>query len=197
MLILLETKNSYQEITDEELVRQIVVSNNALLFGVLYDRYSHIIYNKCFGFANSDAEAKDLTQDVFVKLFLKLGSYKERAKFSTWLYAFTYNMCVNYVNRDSEKKIARKAVEIKENDQLLIEPDDYNLFQLRIDRLKIALNLISPEEKMILLLKYHDDLSIDDIATVLNIGKSAVKMRLKRAKARVVKVHNEKFNLHG
>ena len=56
--------------------------------------------------------------------------------------------------------------------------------------MKEALELISPEEKMILLLKYQDSLSIKDLTGVLDIGESAVKMRLKRAKEKLVNVYN-------
>ena len=56
--------------------------------------------------------------------------------------------------------------------------------------MKDALEKISPEEKMILLLKYQDSLSIKDLTGVLDIGESAVKMRLKRAKEKLVNVYN-------
>lgn len=95
----------YKDITDEDLVKDIVEKRDTMLFGVLYDRYSKLVYNKCYGFAKSQKEAEDLTQDVFLMLFVKLGSFKGKSKFSTWLYSFTYNFCVNYVNRDKGRKI--------------------------------------------------------------------------------------------
>ncbi|NNE02002.1 MAG: sigma-70 family RNA polymerase sigma factor, partial [Eudoraea sp.] len=58
------------------------------------------------------------------------------------------------------------------------------------DKLKKVLELIPPEDKTILLLKYQDDVSIKDLSAILEIGKSAVKMRLKRAKARLVETYN-------
>ena len=53
------------------------------------------------------------------------------------------------------------------------------------------MTIIEPNDKMILLMKYQDDLSIKEISEVLEIGESAVKMRLKRAKEKVVNVYNE------
>jgi len=52
-----------------------------LLFEVLYDRYATLVYNKCYGFARDKDEAKDLTQDVFLKLFVKLASVKVNLNF--------------------------------------------------------------------------------------------------------------------
>ncbi len=186
--------HNIKDISDEDLVKAIVSSNDSLLFEVLYDRYSQVVYNKCYGFANGQQEAEDLTQDVFLKLFVKLRSFKGNSKFSTWLYAFTYNHCVNYVNRNTAKKIEKKSVDSEHLEETLYDPetDDKDINQLKVDKLKEALNLISPDEKMILLLKYQDALSIKELKDILDIGESAVKMRLKRAKEKLITVYNER-----
>ena len=161
-----------------------------MLFEVLYDRYATMVYNKCYGFANGVDEAKDLTQDVFLRVFIKLASFKGKSKFSTWLYAFTYNHCVNYVTRNTAKKIEKQSVSSENVDIQNIgeEIDSTREFEsMRVDQLKIVMELISPEEKMILLLKYEDNLTIKELSEALEIGESAVKMRLKRAKEKLVR----------
>ncbi|MGI9546151.1 MAG: RNA polymerase sigma factor [Flavobacteriaceae bacterium] len=183
--------NEFRKFSDEELVRLIVLKNNTLLFSILYDRYANKIYNKCSGFARSDAEALDLTQDVLLNVFVKLGSFKEKSKFSSWVYSLTYNFCVNYVNRNKARKIKDKSVPIEQQEDKLAEKiEDKKLFKLRSEKLKNALNLIDPEDKTILLLKYQDDVSIKELGVLLEIGESAVKMRLKRARARIVETYN-------
>ena len=178
------------KLSDEDLVAAIVKTNDTLLFGVLYDRFSILVYNKCYGFAKDEDEAKDLTQDVFLKLFVKLASFKGKSKFSTWLYAFTYNHCVNYVTRDTAKKLEKQSVDYADIENISEEYDDSTEFNdMRVDKLKKALNLVSPDEKMILLLKYQDNLSIKEIETVLGVGESAVKMRIKRAKDKLLTVY--------
>lgn len=62
---------------------------------------------------------------------------------------------------------------------------------MRVDKLKKAMELISPDEKMILLLKYQDYLTIKEIVSVLGIGESAVKMRIKRSKDKLIQVYSE------
>ncbi len=193
LTVILNTIEKYSELSDEELVAAIISTNNTLLFEILYDRYAKMVFNKCLGFARSKPEAEDLTQDVFLKLFVKLASFKGRSKFSTWLYAFTYNHCVNYVNRNTAKKIEKKAVPAEDHlsGTYDIPDNDEEINQLRVSKLKEALELISPEEKMLLLLKYQDMLSIKELKDLLDIGESAVKMRLKRAKAKLIDVYNE------
>ncbi|CAM1355848.1 MULTISPECIES: RNA polymerase sigma factor [Tenacibaculum] len=182
-----------KKISDEDLVRKIVEKNDTHLFAVLYDRYAGVVYNKCYGFSKSKEEAQDLTHDVFIRLFVKLRTFKGKSKFSTWLYSFTYNFCVNYVQRNKEKKKEKVTVvtdEIREESSI-DDIDDATLFELKSDKLAKALEMISPSEKMILLMKYQDEMSIKDISIGLDLGESAVKMRLKRAKEKVVKAYNE------
>ncbi|GAL68696.1 RNA polymerase sigma factor [Jejuia pallidilutea] len=177
---------------DEDLVKAIVETNDTLLFEVLYDRYATLVYNKCYGFARDEDEAKDLTQDVFLKLFVKLASFKGKSKFSTWLYAFTYNHCVNYVTRNTAKKIEKQSVDYQDIENVSdSEIEDKDFLNMRVDKLKKAMELISPDEKMILLLKYQDYLTIKEIESVLGIGESAVKMRIKRAKDKLKQVYSD------
>lgn len=190
----MEPSNKIDKLTDEALVSEIVKTNDTLLFGVLYDRFANLVYNKCYGFAKDADEAKDLTQDVFLKLFVKLASFKGKSKFSTWLYAFTYNHCVNYVTRNTAKKFEKQSVDYADIENISEDYDESADFSdMRVDQLKKALELVSPDEKMILLLKYQDNLSIKEIEMVLGVGESAVKMRIKRAKDKLLTVYDNNF----
>ena len=192
----MKAEQDFNKLSDEELVKTIVSSNDTLLFEILYDRYAKMVYNKCRGFSKRDDEAEDLAQDIFLKLFVKLKTFKGNSKFSTWLYAFTYNHCVNYVNRNTAKKIEKQSVDAThiEDSGYSIEDNDNDINQLKVDKLKEALELISPEYKMILLLKYQDYLSIKELTNILDIGESAVKMRIKRAKEKLINVYNDNEN---
>ncbi len=183
--------NPFQALSDEELVKTIVETKNSLLFSIIYDRYAKRIYNKCYGFARSADEAEDLTQDVFLMIYVKLGSFQGRSKFSSWVYALTYNFCVNYVNRNKERKIKDKTEQVDLNElNLSISVEDKSLFRMRSDKLKKVLEEAPPEDRTLLLLKYQDDVPVKELTRVLDIGESAVKMRLKRAKARLVESYN-------
>ena len=184
-----------RNLSDEELVESIVKTNDTMRFEILYDRFSERVYNKCLSFSRDKAEAQDLAQDIFLKLFVKLASFKGNSKFSTWLYAFTYNHCVNYVNRNTAKKIEKQAVNTTEIEDKIDDYDaeDESLHILKTKKLKKALELISSEEKMILLMKYQDSMTIKELGGVLDISESAVKMRLKRAKAKLINIYENKL----
>jgi len=180
---------SINDLSDEELVREIVKTNNTHLFAFLYDRYANRIYNKCLGFSKSREEAQDLTHDIFIQLFVKLKSFKEKSKFSTWLYSFTYNFCVNYIQRNTHKRIEKTAIDASKDYINLTEYNDSSILELKSEKLAKVLNNISPSDKMILLLKYQDNATIKEIQQLLQIGESAVKMRLKRAKSKLMEAY--------
>lgn len=81
--------------TDEELVRLYVTTQRNEYFESLYSRYCDKVYRKCLSFSKDPARAEDYTHDVFLRLIMKIGSFREEAKFSTWLYSVTYNYCMD------------------------------------------------------------------------------------------------------
>lgn len=179
-------------LTDEEIVLKIKETRDTGLFEILYERHSHKIYNKCLGFTDDQQTAEDLTHDIFLKAFVSLKSYQGRAKFYTWLYSLTYNYCVDYYNsqkKDREKMSEYLLDETADSDD--DEASDAQLFDIKLERLKIVLNKIPHVDKIVLLMKYQDDFSIEDIAESLALGESAVKMRIKRAKVKVLNTYDE------
>jgi RNA polymerase sigma-70 factor (ECF subfamily) len=177
-------------LTDEELVSRIVTQNDSELFSVLYDRFSRLIYNKCYQFVKNEDEAKDLTQDIFLKLYLKLSSFQGKSKFSTWVYSFTYNHCVNYVNRSSKRKYETRLPETFDIENYGEDIDDTSFHREKNGaRLNYALKELPVNDRSILELKYNQNLSLKNIESVLGIGESAVKMRIKRAKERLANTY--------
>jgi RNA polymerase sigma-70 factor (ECF subfamily) len=77
----LDSHTPYKYISDKELVKKIVAKKDSMMLGVLYDRYSKMAYKKCYGFAKSQKEAEDLTQDIFLMPFVKLDLLKGKSKF--------------------------------------------------------------------------------------------------------------------
>lgn len=173
-------------LTDEELVKLIVKSKNSACYGVLYDRYADKVYNKCMSFIPQKEEAQDLTHDLFIKLYFKLSTFEFRSSFSTWLYTFTYNFCLNYLNRQHKEKKDKERDLEEYLDKELEEIDDSELMSLKSEKLAKALKLIDPRDRLILLMKYQDEFSIKEISESLQLGESAVKMRINRAKKRVL-----------
>lgn len=178
---------AFKVIADEELVRLYVETQRNVYFEELYDRYVDKVYRKCLSFVKNEAQAEDFTHDIFLRVVLKVGSFKEHAKFSTWLYSITYNYCMDQVRQ--VKKQAEVAFD--ENFDLEDDTEDLELVEMQTQGLKKALQKIDPEEKAILLMKYQDNFSIKEISETFKISESAVKMRLMRTKEKLKKIYTE------
>lgn len=177
--------------SDEELVRLFVLTQKNSFFEELYERYADKVYRKCLTLVKDSARAEDFTHDIFLKLIFKLGSFKEEARFSTWLYSITYNYCMDQlrVNKKRGKTNLEEELEVADEDvdvSVLIEERDTDA-----RRLHRAIDHLSTEERSILMMKYLDDLSIRDIASVFRITESAVKMRLLRSRENLRKKYLE------
>ena len=101
----------------------------------------------------------------------------------------TYNHCINYIHRDQSFKIKHNSLDYENVESSIADRGEEFLFQIPVDLLKLALAEVHVEEKSLLLLKYQDDVSIKELQTLYNISESAVKMRLKRARTKVVEVY--------
>jgi len=181
--------------SDEELLRFITETGDASYFEMLYDRYAPFIYNKCFWFVNDEEEAKDLTQEIFIKIYLNLPKFKGNSKLSTWIYAITVHTSIKFVNKN-KNKATFLSEEILHN--YFSENIDYNeisdaeLLDINYERLQEIMDVLPVEDRNVLLMKYQYNLSINKIVQILDIKESAVKMRLLRAKKKVIEIR-EKF----
>lgn len=176
--------------SDEELVRLYVETQRNAYFEQLYERYCDKVYRKCLSFTKDPLRAEDLTHDIFLKLVVKLSSFREQAKFSTWLYSITYNYCTDQLRSYN----LRREVSMDDNwERLDVESDDglADLAEMEALQLERALQLLAPEEQTMLLMKYQDDISIRDIASINGLTESAVKMRLKRSRDKLRKNYLE------
>jgi RNA polymerase sigma-70 factor (ECF subfamily) len=180
-----------KEYSDEELVRLYVETQRNEYFERLYERYCDKVYRKCLSFSKDPAQAEDYTHDVFLKLVTKLSSFREQAKFSTWLYSLTYNYCMDQVRSPRSKR----EVYVDEGwDRLNVAGDDEGMgeiAELEAQQLQKAMQQLAAEERMLLLMKYQDDISIREIADLNGTTESAIKMRLKRSRDKLRKIYLE------
>mgnify|MGYP002074003496 CR=1 FL=1 len=182
--------SKYNAHKDEELVALYVSSQRNEYFEEIYERYVNKVYRKCYSFVYNQEKAEDLTHDIFLKLIVKIGSFKETSKFSTWLYSITYNYCMDQI-RTGKK---RTEVGLPENVEIS-DDNDGGLPDFQSDEINRSLQQMAADERAILQMKYQEDFSIKEIADTLNITESAVKMRLMRSKEKLKKIYLENIAL--
>ncbi len=178
-----QKKNAVETFSDEEVVDKIVSKGEQQYLEVLYDRYSNKIYHKCLSIIKDTEASKDCTHDIIMRIFTNLVKFKGRSSFSLWVHSITYNYCMDYLQK--RKRIVFNDYIAGEYDDL---PDDSwelelkQLKDLQLSQLELVFQDLNPDEQIILMMRYQDGMSVKDIAESLEIGESAVKMRLKRSR---------------
>lgn len=185
-------KTKFQHKTDEEIVNSIMNSGNHELFELLYSRYFKKVKDKCYSFLKDSKQAEEFANDILTKAYEKIPGFKGTSSFSSWLYSITYNYCIDYLR--FKKKLHYPNWNSSNEIPEIIDETETDFEEANYENLLTILELIHPEEKVLLLMKYQDNLPIKQIAQTLRISEDAVKMRLKRARTRVIYLYHQKFN---
>ncbi|GAB3900570.1 RNA polymerase sigma factor [Spirosoma agri] len=146
-------------------------------FDVLYAKYFYKVYRKCLSMTDDTEIAKDLTQDIFIKVLNKIETFQNRSTFSTWLYAVTYNYCLDHI-RSSKRTESLSTVTLKETS----EPDSSEISNRQKQVLHFFMNELQDIDVAMLQLKYEQGLTIKHISEQYDLSESSVKMRLKRSR---------------
>lgn len=149
----------------------------------LYRKYNHKVYQKCLQMTRSETDARDLSQEVWIKIIAKLPTFQYRSHPTTWLYSITHNYCIDFLRKRSQDiKFVRNYSRFKDSfkyDDANIEVERKQLYE----KMEQELNRFRQHDKLkILWLKYSEGQTIHQLSEDMNISESAVKMRIQRAK---------------
>ena len=148
-------------------------------FRLLFERHRDRVYSVAlYFFGGDEATAHDITQQVFLKLFSRIGQFQGDAEFSTWLYRVTTNACVD------EQRKRRRFLPFGE--AVLREPRTRGVQEERVAGAELtgevarAVASLKPKMRVVLLLKYFEELTYEEIAAVLGCSTGTVASRLNR-----------------
>ncbi|HZS45346.1 MAG TPA: sigma-70 family RNA polymerase sigma factor [Blastocatellia bacterium] len=150
-------------------------------FRVLFEAYKDRVYSIAFHFCSDETAARDITQQVFLKLFTSINQFRYDAEFTTWLYRMVANMCIDEQRKQRRFLFFGQKPEIKEPGKKYIE--EHYIRRELADSVKAAIAELKPKLRIAILLKYFEDLSYDEIASVLGVSKGTVASRLNRGHA--------------
>ncbi len=179
------TSDKQPALTDEEIVARILGGEQNML-EELYDRFSGRIFHKCLSLIKDREASKDCTHDIMVKIFMNLTKFKGTAAFSLWVHSITYNYCMDYLSKQKRLDFSGYSeyeLETVANDDESLE--NKLLQDLKLTQLEVVFERLNTDDKILLMMRYQDGMSVKDIAESLNIGESAIKMRLKRSRDRL------------
>jgi RNA polymerase sigma-70 factor (ECF subfamily) len=171
--------------SDEEIVKKIRQDGETELFSLLFKRYYSKVLDKCYSLTHNRDLSVELAGDILSKAYEKLGSFRGNASFSSWLYSVTYNHCIDYL-REKKKLHYPEWNSSNELPEIVDEGYEEEGEAMNYDLLMKLMNKLHTEERALIMMRYFDEMPLQQIAEALRVTESAAKMRIKRAKARLL-----------
>jgi len=185
-----------QEITvealkDVELV-ELVLAGEQNAFEVLVERYKDAVQNLAYRMLGNPTEAEDVTQEVFVRAYTQLATYKPAHKFSTWLLSIASHLAIDQLRRRRFLALPLEDVPFLEwMADLGIGPEQSALQGEQQDEIQTYLQRLPSKYRAVIVLRYWYDLSYEEISTALNLTPALVKARLHRARELLARYIND------
>jgi RNA polymerase sigma-70 factor, ECF subfamily len=161
-------------------------------FGLLVEQHQRRVFSLVFNLVRRHEEVEDLGQEIFIKAYRSIRTYNFRASFAAWISRIAVNHCYDYLRRERASKISYYS-EISEEAQHAIEAHagvkEQEILEEQTSARELAGKLLErapAEDRVVLTLKEIEGRPIEEIAEMLNLNPSTVKVRLHRARKRML-----------
>lgn len=177
--------------TDKSLVERCLAGED-LAWDELVRTHTKRVYGLCYRFTNNATEAQDLTQEVFLRIFKSVKSFRaDEGNFTTWMARLTRNLLIDHYRRTRQDRstdsIEGQLPMLEEKMTSSARPDGLVAGREAREQLQAGLQKLSPELRETLILRDLEELEYREIADVLKIPEGTVKSRLNRARAELAR----------
>lgn len=176
--------------TEDYALVQLAMQGNQKAFAQLMSRYRQSVFHAILKMVNNREDAEDLTLEAFGKAFNKLGSYTPNFAFSTWLFKIAVNNCIDYMRKkrlhtlslDEPIEAGSKQDFSELARSTTRDPEAEMIREQRVEVLRNLINGLNDKYRLMVELRYYEQLSYEEIASELAIPLGTVKAQLFRAK---------------
>lgn len=176
--------------TDTYYIERIQAGDTAS-FACLLDKYSRPVHSLILKVVRNREDAEELAQDVFVKVYRNLSSFKGDSSFSTWIYRIAYNTAISETRKKKQEFLAiEESVINNVSEEAVAEALGRTDTSVQLNKLDTALTQLPPDERGIILLFYMKEKTIDDIAEITGLSTSNVKVKLHRIRKKLFVILN-------
>jgi RNA polymerase sigma-70 factor (ECF subfamily) len=174
-------------------------------FEGLVKRFERKVFGLVYQIVRSANEVEDIAQEVFTKLFFSLPQFRLEASFEAWLYRITVNQCCDYLRKRkrtpqvNESELSAEEAAYFERAGSFSQRREMDI-SLRLEMRQTADNLLSalpPQERSLLVLKEVEELSIEELMAIFKASRSAIKVRLFRARRRLKSLYETRMKKRG
>lgn len=173
---------------DDTYYIDLVLSGDTAAFSYLVERYGDMVYSLALKMLNNEADAEDLTQEVFITTYKSLDQFRGKAKFSTWIYRITYNKAISKLRKTSWitlSDIEKAANYIISNDD---EQATFTSGEEQLRQLEAAVQALPDDEQVLIMLYYYENESVEAIASIISLSEANVKVKLFRIRKKLKEV---------
>jgi RNA polymerase sigma-70 factor (ECF subfamily) len=162
---------------------QAFCAGNESAFDRLFLKHQDYVYNVCLGILGNADDARDCTQETFLRVYAKVREFRAQAAFSTWLYRVAVNVCVGQL-----RKRPKQATASLEDENVREIPDDAPAPWVDMerevdgDRVRAVVAELPENYRVVLVLRYFQNLSYEQMMEVLGFSLTQVKVKLHRAR---------------
>ncbi|MFO7616787.1 MAG: sigma-70 family RNA polymerase sigma factor [Bacteroidales bacterium] len=169
-----------------ECIRQ-VLQGHSDRFAELVSTYQARAYHLCYHMLGNKEDARDCTQEAFIKAFEALGSFRLDSRFSTWFYRIVYHTCISNIRkRDRWKPLNQEDLQASNPQIFNAGPDSLNMDDTR-RLLQAARSTLTPEETFLIDQFYREEASVEELSLMTGLSRSNVKVRLFRARQKMLR----------
>lgn len=164
-----------------------ILEGETNLYSYFLDRYSRPIHTLIVRIVQSREDAEELTQDVFLKAFKKLDSFKGDCSFSTWLYQIAYHTAISATRKQKRESLTLddytlNTITDEEVDRTLDKANDEEIIQ-RLEQ--VVTRDLNGEERALISLFYNEEKSVGELAAIFNLTAVNVKVKLHRIRKKI------------
>ena len=185
---------------EHELISQ-VLSGDQHAFSKLIRQYEGLVLHIVTPIIGANADREDLCQDIFIKVYEKLHTFRHHAKLGTWIGQIAYHMSLNLAKKKkhilmsgltatAEAQLEQIAGDMDSAETILVRED-------QLQELTQCINQLNPAQQTALLLFYHEEQSLEEIRQIMNLPVNTIKSHLFRAKANLKKLLYQHEHQHG
>ncbi|MEM9680542.1 MAG: sigma-70 family RNA polymerase sigma factor [Bacteroidota bacterium] len=181
-------------INDDQSCIDKVIAGDHKAFAILVDRYKDLVFTVAFRMLKHREEAEEVSQDTFIKIYRSLQKFKGDSKFSTWVYKVAYNSCLDRIKKN---KRTQQTVTIDEFTEHKVKTIDNALHHLetqeRQEAIRQCIELLPPDDNVLLTLFYFEELSLEEISKITGISANTVKVKLFRSRKKLLTILKQRI----
>ncbi len=178
--------NDLSSLSDSELVHEMKNGNFNAFENLVY-RHDKQVLSIAARYINNAEDAKDIYQEVFLRVFRSIGKFQMRSEFTTWLYRITTNVCLTYCKKHQQRQNTishfsdgeheESIIGNRRNEGSMTSPQQLTNREIS-DRVANALNLLSPQQKLVFMLRHYEGYKLKEIAGFMKCTEGSIKKQL-------------------